>query len=61
MDEILTVRGVAEYSRLGRTTIWRWCHEGKLKAFKVGRSWRIHQSETEKASSMASALLELTC
>ena len=59
MDEILTVREVAEYLKLSRTTIWRWCHEGKLKAFKVGRSWRIHQSEIEKASSMASALLEL--
>ena len=48
MDEILTVREVAEYLKLSRTTIWRWCLEGKLKAFKVGRGWRIHQSEMEK-------------
>jgi len=61
VDEILTVREVAEYLKLSRTTIWRWCNEGKLKAFKVERSWRIHQSEIEKASSIASALLELTC
>jgi excisionase family DNA binding protein len=48
MDEILTVREVAEYLKLSRTTIWRWCNEGKLQAFKVGRGWRIHRSEIEK-------------
>ncbi len=48
MDEILTVREVAEYLKLSRTTVWRWCHAGKLQAFKVGRSWRIHQSELER-------------
>ena len=45
MDEILTVREVAEYLKLSRTTIWRWCNEGKLQAFKVGCGWRIHRSE----------------
>jgi excisionase family DNA binding protein len=48
MDEILTVREVAEYLKLSRTTIWRWCNEGKLQAFKVGRGWRIHRSELER-------------
>ena len=48
MDEILTIREVAEYFKLCPTTIWRWCYEGKLPAFKVGRSWRIHRSELEK-------------
>lgn len=48
MDEILTVREVAEYLKLSRTTVWRWCHAGKLKAFKVGRGWRIHRAEVGK-------------
>lgn len=48
MDEILTVQEVAEYLKLSRTTIWRWCNEGKLSAFKAGRGWRIHRSEVEK-------------
>jgi len=48
MDEILTVREVAEYLKLSRTTIWRWCNEGKLHAFKVGRGWRVHRSEIER-------------
>ncbi len=45
MDEILTVREVAEYLKLSRTTIWHWCKEGKLQAFKLGRGWRIHRQE----------------
>lgn len=48
MDDILTVQEVADYLKLSRTTIWRWCNEGKLPAFKIGRSWRIHRSELEE-------------
>jgi excisionase family DNA binding protein len=48
MDEILTVREVADYLKLSRTTVWRWCNERKLQAFKVGRGWRIHRTEVEK-------------
>ena len=48
VDEILTVREVAEYLKLSRTTVWRWCNEGKLPAFKVGRGWRIHRSAIER-------------
>jgi len=48
MDEILTVREVAEYLKLSRTTVWRWCKEGKLQAFKLGHSWRVRRSELER-------------
>ncbi len=48
MKEILTVQEVADYLRLSRATIWRWCNEGKVQAFKVGRGWRIHRSEVER-------------
>jgi len=48
MDEILTVREVAEYLKLSRTTVWRWVKEGKLQAFKLGRSWRVRRSELER-------------
>jgi len=48
MDKILTVPEVARYLKVSRTTVWRWCSEGKLPAFKVGRGWRIHRSEIEK-------------
>lgn len=48
MDEILTVPEVAKYLKVSRTTVWRWCNDGELSAFKVGKSWRIHRSELEK-------------
>ena len=48
MDEILTVPEVAKYLKVSRTTVWRWCNNGKLLAFKVGKNWRIHRSEIEK-------------
>ena len=48
MNEILTVQKVASYLRLSRTTVWRWCNDGKLPAFKVGRGWRIPRSEVQK-------------
>ena len=48
MDNILTVPEIAEYLKVSRTTVWRWCNEGKLTAFKAGRGWRVHRSELEK-------------
>lgn len=48
MDHILTVPEIAQYLKVSRTTVWRWCNEGKLPAFKVGRGWRIHRSEVER-------------
>ena len=44
MDEILTVAEVAQYLKVSRFTVWRWCKQGKLPAFKVGREWRIYRS-----------------
>lgn len=47
MEEILTVQEVANYLRLSRTTVWRWCNQGKLPAFRLGRSWRIHRTDLD--------------
>ena len=48
MDKILTIQEVADYLKVSRTTVWRWCNEGKIPAFKVGKVWRIHRTEMEK-------------
>ncbi|RMD58860.1 DNA-binding protein [Candidatus Parcubacteria bacterium] len=48
MDEILTIKEVAAYLKVSRTTVWRWCREGKLPAFRVGRGWRIHRAVVEQ-------------
>jgi excisionase family DNA binding protein len=47
MDDILTTQEVARYLKVSRTTVWRWCNEGKLPAFKLGRGWRVRRSELE--------------
>ena len=48
MDEILTVQEVADYLKVSRSTVWRWCNEGRMSAFKIGHGWRVHRSEVEK-------------
>ncbi len=48
MDEILTVQEVANYLKVSRSTVWRWCSQGKLSAFKLGRGWRLRWSEVER-------------
>jgi len=48
MDEILTIREIAAYLKISRTTVWRWCAGGQLPAFRVGRGWRVRRTEVEK-------------
>ena len=48
MEELLTVQEVAEYLKLSRSTVWRWCQQGKLNAVKLGRGWRIRWSDVNK-------------
>jgi excisionase family DNA binding protein len=45
---ILTAQEAADYLRVTRATIRRWCQEGKLPAFRIGREWRINKAELDK-------------
>ena len=58
MEELLTVQEVAQYLKLSRSTVWRWCQQGKLNAIKLGRSWRIRWSEVNKLMQDEPALNE---
>lgn len=58
-DQVLTVKEVATYLRVSRSTVWRWCNDGKLAAFKIGRGWRILGSEIEQATELALETLEM--
>ena len=44
-DELLTVKEVANYLRVSRVTAWRWCQQGVIPAFRIGRTWRIPRDE----------------
>ncbi len=44
-SELLTVKEVAIYLRVSRVTVWRWCQQGTIPAFRVGRNWRIRRAD----------------
>ena len=47
LPEVLTAEEVAIYLRVSKTTICRWCKDGKLKAFRIGRGWRVQRIDLE--------------
>lgn len=46
-EEVLTVEQFAERLKLHPKTVLRFIREGRLRAVKVGRSWRILRSDLE--------------
>ena len=44
-NELLTVKEVAAYFRVSRVTVWRWCQQGIIPAFRIGRIWRIRRND----------------
>ena len=44
---ILTVEEVAERLKISTTTVIRFIDNNKLKAAKIGRQWRIRETELE--------------
>ncbi|MDO8690799.1 MAG: helix-turn-helix domain-containing protein [Dehalococcoidia bacterium] len=49
VDEVMTVKEVARYLRVSQSTVWNWCREGKLPAFKVAHQWRVRRSDLNRA------------
>lgn len=47
-SDVLTVDEIAEYLRVSKTTVCRWCSSGKLSAFRVGRGWRVQRRDLEQ-------------
>ncbi len=43
-DEFLTPSQVAELMKVGEFTVRLWLRRGLLRGFRIGKSWRIHQS-----------------
>lgn len=57
--ELLTVREVAKHLRVSRVTVWRWCQQGFLPAFRLGRGWRIRSADlSDFEASLAGTLAE---
>ena len=47
MEKLLTTQEVADYLGLTQRTIYTYIQSGSLRAVKVGREWRIKESELE--------------
>jgi len=44
-DNVLTTDEAAKYLKVSKSTLLNHIHHKKIKAKKVGRSWRVLQSE----------------
>jgi excisionase family DNA binding protein len=42
-----TAEEAAAYLRVSLYTVWRWCKQGRLPAFQIGRSWRIRKDKLD--------------
>ena len=47
-SKFLTVREVAEMLKVNKMTIYRYVKAGKIEAYKVGKDFRIQETEIEK-------------
>lgn len=49
-DKIIfyTVKEICEILKIKPLTVYRWLKAGKLKAVKIGKSFRVEKSEFEK-------------
>ncbi|KUO73532.1 MAG: DNA-binding protein [Clostridia bacterium BRH_c25] len=45
--EILTISQVAAYLQLSEMTTYKLVQDGKIPAFKIGRSWRVKKNDLD--------------
>ncbi|WP_257875834.1 helix-turn-helix domain-containing protein [Thermoanaerobacterium thermosaccharolyticum] len=48
LDEYFTVKEVSEKLKLNIMTIYKWINQGKIKAVKLGDTWRISETEINR-------------
>ena len=46
-EALLGAEEVAEYFGVTKTTIYRWCKEGRVPCLKVGKFWRMRRGALE--------------
>jgi len=59
MEEHFTPQEVAKKLKIDMSTVYRWIHEGRLKAVKIGHFWRIPESELTRILSRNDSLSQL--
>lgn len=46
--EVYTLKEIEDLLRVTRRTLYNWIKSGKLKAFRVGKEWRITKEALEE-------------
>lgn len=46
--EVYTLEEIEQLLQVTRRTIYNWIKSGKLRAFKVGRGWRVSRAELDR-------------
>jgi len=47
--DLLSIDEVAEYFKIHKTTVWKWCNEGKLIKYGIGARVYFKKDEVEEA------------
>lgn len=45
--ELYTIEELTELLQVTQRTIYNWIKSGKLKAFKIGRGWRVKREDLD--------------
>lgn len=48
-EEYITTDTIAKELELAKRTVQDWCKQKKIRAFRLGKSWRILRSDFEEA------------
>lgn len=48
MNKIYTIKEIAEILQVTERTVYTWARSGKLKAIKIGKSWRVTQEALDE-------------
>jgi excisionase family DNA binding protein len=47
-DAVLTTKEATKYLKISKPTFLKYVRLGRIKAVKLGNSWRVHQSELHR-------------
>jgi excisionase family DNA binding protein len=48
VDEVMTIRDVAEALKLAEKTVYAMANEGEIPAFKIRGQWRIRRTDLDR-------------
>jgi len=47
-DTIYDAQKLAKFFGVSLKTVYKWCGEGKLPAFKIGKEWKVRLMDIQK-------------